>query len=236
MVRIEKPILEHRRMNLAFGGWRGSNKVIEVSGLYKSFDGELILDRINLILRHGDRVGLIGPNGSGKSILLRIIQGLADPDAGEVVLGPSIKIGYCAQEQETLNSDQIVIDAVRYAGEMSEGNAMAFLSKYLFSYKQATQKIRNLSGGERSRLQLALVALSRANCLLLDELTNNLDIGSAKVLENALDEFEGAVLAVSRDRYFLDRIVNRLCILSEGHLYEYLGGYSDYLSWSNRKA
>ena len=119
-------------------------------------------------------------------------------------------------------------EAVRYAGAMSESNAVAFLIRYLFSYQQASQKIGDLSGGERSRLQLALLVLSGANFLLLDEPTNNLDVASAEVLENALEDFEGTVLVISHDRYFLDRTINRLLVLEGGQLKEYQGGYSDY--------
>jgi len=112
---------------------------------------------------------------------------------------------------------------------MSESRATAFLLRYLFTYKQASQKIGELSGGERSRLQLALVVLSGANFLLLDEPTNNLDIASAEVLEQALEDFEGTALVISHDRYFLDRTVNRLLVIESGQLMEYTGGYSDYL-------
>jgi ATP-binding cassette subfamily F protein 3 len=111
---------------------------------------------------------------------------------------------------------------------MSEGRAVSFLTRYLFPYQQATQRIGSLSGGERSRLQLALVVLSGANFLLLDEPTNNLDIASAEVLENALEDFNGTVLVISHDRYFLDRAVKRILALEDGQLKEYIGGYSDY--------
>jgi ATP-binding cassette, subfamily F, member 3 len=111
---------------------------------------------------------------------------------------------------------------------MSESHAVAFLMRYLFTYRQVTQVIGELSGGERSRLQLALLVLSGANFLLLDEPTNNLDIASAEVLENALEDFDGTVLVISHDRYFLDRTVSRLLVLEQGKLSEYLGGYSDY--------
>jgi ATP-binding cassette, subfamily F, member 3 len=127
------------------------------------------------------------------------------------------------------------LDAVRYAGEMSESRATAFLLRYMFTYKQVSQKIGELSGGERSRLQLALVVLSGANFLLLDEPTNNLDIASAEVLEQALEDFEGTVLVISHDRYFLDRTVQRLWVLEEGEMKEYLGGYSDYLETKSRR-
>jgi ATP-binding cassette subfamily F protein 3 len=138
-------------------------------------------------------------------------------------------MGYYAQEHETLDFNMKLIDAVRRAGEMSETKAVAFLLRYLFTYKQASEKIRTLSGGERSRLQLALLVLSDANFLLLDEPTNNLDIASAEVLENALGDFVGTVLVISHDRYFLDRTVKRILALEGGHLKEYTGAYSDYV-------
>jgi len=197
--RIDRPALEHRKMGLELNGWRGSNQVLEVVDVQKSYSRP-VLTHIRLQIRHGDRVGLIGPNGSVKSVLLRIILGIEAPDAGEVKIGPSIKMGYYAQEHETLDLNSTLIDAVRWAGEMSESNAVAFLLRYLFTYKQASEEIRTLSGGERSRLQLALLVLSDANFLLLDEPTNNLDIASAEVLENALGDFVGTVLVISHDR------------------------------------
>ncbi len=226
--KLERPVLERRRMDLALNGWRGSNKVLELIGVKKSFGTASPLRGINLLMRHGERVGLIGANGAGKSVLLRIVIGQEAPDAGEAKIGPSVKAGYYAQEHETLNIEMTLIDAVRRARPITEQGAVAFLNRYLFSYRQASQKIKELSGGERSRLQLALLVLSDANFLLLDEPTNNLDIASAEVLENALAEFEGTVLVISHDRYFLDRTVNRILELEAGWLTEYIGGYSDY--------
>ena len=229
MDKVEKPVTERRRMELTLNGWRGSNKVLELRGVAKSFGPKRVFGELNEIIRHGERVGLIGPNGAGKSVLIRMILGQEIPDAGEIVLGPSVAVGYYAQEHETLDLDQTVLNAVCYAGEMSESKATAFLLRYLFTYKQVSQKIGELSGGERSRLQLALLVLSGANFLLLDEPTNNLDIASAEVLEQALADFLGTVLVISHDRYFLDRTVERLLAIEEGQLVEYQGGYSDYL-------
>jgi ATP-binding cassette, subfamily F, member 3 len=227
--RIDKPTLDRKRMNMRLNGWRGSNKVLELDGISKSFGSKRVLSNLNQIIWHGERVGLIGANGAGKSVLLRMILGQEQPDVGEIKIGPSICIGHYAQEHETLDFNQSVLDAVRYAGEMSESRATAFLLHYLFTYRQVSQKIGELSGGERSRLQLALVVLSGANFLLLDEPTNNLDIASAEVLEQALEDFEGTVLVISHDRYFLDRTVERLLVIEDGQLMEYAGGYSDYL-------
>lgn len=237
--KIERPILDRRKMGLELNGWRGSNQVLEFDHVTKSFalgvNGDnprapdrVILDDIRFLIRHGERVGLIGANGAGKSVLLRLILGREQPTLGEIKIGPSVKVGYYAQEHETLDFDQTVIDAVRLGGNMSEGRAVSFLTRYLFTYQQATQRIGSLSGGERSRLQLALLVLSGANFLLLDEPTNNLDIASAEVLENALYDFNGTVLVISHDRYFLDQTVNRIFALDDGKIAEYIGGYSDY--------
>ena len=138
-------------------------------------------------------------------------------------------MGYYAQEHETLDFNQTPLEAVRLSANLSESSATAFLIRYLFTYKQISQRIGELSGGERSRLQLALLVLSGANFLLLDEPTNNLDIASAEVLEQALADFVGTVLIISHDRYFLDRTVQRILSIENGQLAEYLGGFSDYL-------
>jgi ATP-binding cassette subfamily F protein 3 len=230
MDKLEKPLLEPGRMGLEFKGWRGSNKVLELSGVSKTFEYKSLFIDINQTIWHGERVGLIGPNGAGKSVLLRMILGQDQPDCGEIKIGPSVLLGYYAQEHETLDFNKSVLDTVRYAGEMSESKATAFLLRYLFTYRQVPQKIGELSGGERSRLQLALLVLSGANFLLLDEPTNNLDIASAEVLEQALADFLGTVLVVSHDRYFLDRTVSKILAIEDGRLIEYVGGYSDYLA------
>ena len=216
-------------MDLKLRGYRGSNKVLELVDVQKSFGEHRIFDSLEETIWHGERVGLIGPNGAGKSVLIRMILGEELPDLGEIKLGPSVTVGYYAQEHETLDFEQTLIDAVRLTGNMSDSRAMALLVKYLFTYEQATQKISTLSGGERSRLQLALVVLSGANFLLLDEPTNNLDIASAEILEMALEDFVGTVLIISHDRYFLDRTVERLLVINERDLVGYLGGYSEYL-------
>jgi ATP-binding cassette subfamily F protein 3 len=228
----ERPVLERKRMGLELNGWRGSNKVLEIVGMRKTFgvgaNGRSPLQDAHLLIRHGERVGLIGANGAGKSVLLRIIIGEETPDAGTVKIGPSVKVGHYAQEHETLNREQTPLEAVRNAAIITEQGAVGFLNRYLFSYRMVSQKIKELSGGERSRLQLALLVLSGANFLLLDEPTNNLDIASAEVLEYALEDFEGTVLVISHDRYFLDRTVKRIVELEAGRLTEYVGGYSDY--------
>jgi ATP-binding cassette subfamily F protein 3 len=235
MERVERPTLERRRMRLHLAGWRGSNKVLEVVGLQKSFPPAAaggrettILASLDLLLWHGERVGLVGPNGAGKSLLFRLILEQEQPSGGQLRVGPSVEIGYYAQEHETLDENLTLIETVRRAAPLSESDAVSFLGRFLFRYEQDRSPVATLSGGERSRLQLALLMLSSANFLLLDEPTNNLDIASAEVLEDALAGFEGTVLVISHDRYFLDRVVERIAELEEGKLTSYPGNYAEY--------
>jgi ATP-binding cassette subfamily F protein 3 len=230
MDRVEK-VVEQRRMTLALDGWRGSKKVIELEGVSKTLpDGTKLWKSIDLTLWHGERVGLVGANGSGKSMLLKQILEPHAVQSGEIKIGPSSQIGYYAQEHETLDSEQTPLAMIRNVAAMSESAAVAFLTRFLFSYDQVRSPIYNLSGGERSRLQLAKMVLGRPNLLLLDEPTNNLDIPSIEVLEETLDEFVGTILIVSHDRYFLDRTVDRIVELRDGGLTEYAGGYTDYIA------
>lgn len=231
--RIDKPILERRRMDLELAGWRGSNKVLEIKDLDKVFTDEagaesIVLAGLDLLIWRGERVGLVGPNGAGKSVLFRLINGQEQPTGGQITIGPSVQIGYYAQEHETLDYNRTLIETIRQAVRFTENVAVSFLGKFLFSYEQARRRVSTLSGGERSRLQMALLMLTNANFLLLDEPTNNLDIASAEVLEDALNEFDGTVLVISHDRYFLDRVVNRIVELQDGALVAYVGNYSDY--------
>jgi len=250
MDKIERT-QEASRMRLELGGWRGSNKVLDVQRVDKWFEDEatgelrVVLEGINLQVWHGERVGLVGPNGAGKSVLFRCILGASNleidaagagprplteqPDGGVIRLGPSVKIGYYAQQHETLHSEWTLLQEVRDVKPMYETDAVAFLQRFLFDYYASQKFVRHLSGGERSRLQLAKLMLSDVNFLMLDEPTNNLDIPAAEVLEGALEEFNGTVLVISHDRYFLDRIVDRVVVLGEGPAREIIGGYSDYM-------
>ena len=235
MDKVDKPF-EQRNMSLQLNGWRGSDKVLELIDLVKAFDDNLILAGVNLTVWHGQRVGLIGPNGAGKSVLFRCITGQEEPTSGVIKIGPSVKIGIYTQEHQSLDYQQTLLQTVRQVKPLYEDQAVAFLGKFLFPYQQAkTQLVGDLSGGERSRLQLAMLMLQEPNFLLLDEPTNNLDIQSAEVLEQTLDDFNGAVLVISHDRYFLDKVVDKVAELdpNRGDLVEYLGGYTDYLAGNN---
>lgn len=230
MDRVEK-VTDARRMSLELAGWRGSKKVIELENVTKVFDdGTILWSGLNQIIWHAERVGLVGPNGAGKSMLLKQLLNPEDVSGGRIKIGPSVQIGYYDQEHENLNYAGTPIEEIRRAAPLSREAAVAFLNRFLFSYDQMQGLVGDLSGGERSRLQLAKLVLSRPNLLLLDEPTNNLDIASIEVLEETLDEFVGTVLIVSHDRYFLDRVVDRVLELRDGRLREFRGGYTDYLA------
>ncbi len=225
-------VRERRLMDLQINGSRGSTKALEVKKLSMAFDDTPIFFDVDLLVQHGERVGLIGPNGAGKSVLFRLILGEMAPLDGDIVVGPSTKIGYYAQEHQTLNAylHRTPIELIRDIRPMPEGEAVSKLLKFAFTYEQTRQAVGTLSGGERSRVQLLRLMLQNPNLLLLDEPTNNLDIASVEVLETAINEFEGAVLAISHDRYFLDRMADRVVELDDGELTGYIGGYSDYLA------
>ncbi len=240
MDKLDRPIINRKRMRLALSGWRGSNKVLEITDLHKAFpipdngDDNIVLAKLNLLIWRGERVGLVGPNASGKSLLFRLILEQEVQSGGVINLGPSVKVGYYSQEHESLDYTCTLVETVRSAAAISESNSVAFLGRFLFTYDQARSLVSSLSGGERSRLQMALLMLTGANFLLLDEPTNNLDIASAEVLENALEGFEGTVLVISHDRYFLDRVTDRIVELDNGKLNEFRGNYSDYQAAKNK--
>lgn len=232
---IEK-VVERRQMDLQFDGWRGSTRVLEFKHVSMGFDDALLFYDLNFLLRHGERIGLIGPNGAGKSVLFRLILDELEPLDGEIKIGPSVRIGYYAQEHQTLAAwlQRTPIERIRDLQVMTEGEAVAYLGKFLFRYDQTRQPIGTLSGGERSRLQLATLMLQQPNLLLLDEPTNNLDIPSVEALEAALEEFNGSILTISHDRYFLDKTVDAVIELDSGALTAFDGGYTDYLDAKRR--
>jgi ATP-binding cassette subfamily F protein 3 len=169
-------------------------------------------------------------------VLFRLILGKMQPMDGQIKIGPSTQIGYYSQEHETLQNwmSRTPLDRIRDIRPMPEGDAVAFLLKFQFKYEQLRMPIRTFSGGERSRLQLAVLMHERPNLLLLDEPTNNLDIQSTEALESALEDFDGAILTISHDRYFLDRTIDRVVELNDGDLVNFPGGYTDYLAATGR--
>ena len=237
MEKIERPVLERRRIALRLHPHRrGGQRVFELRGVAVEFGDDVVLAGVDLTVVHGERVGFVGANGAGKSVLLKTVVGELEPTEGEVWVGPSIGIGYLAQDQETLDPESSPLETVRLAHRCAEGEAVALLMKFLFPYEQVRRANKLLSGGERTRLQLLLLMLQQPNLLVLDEPTNHLDIDSVEALESALDEFEGTVCVISHDRYFLDRIVDRIVEVGDGEARSYEGSWSDWYERSGSAA
>ena len=229
MEKVERPVLERRRMALAFRPRiRGGAIALRLEHAAVKLGGRPIVRDVDLLIQNGERVGIIGPNGSGKTVLLSIMTGERELDTGTLWVGPSIERGRYAQHHETLDPRRTPIESLRDVRPMTEGEAVAKLMKFLIPYAATQLPIATLSGGEKSRMQLARLMYSSVNCLLLDEPTNNLDIASAEVLEAALEEFAGTVIVVSHDRYFLDRVVDRIIRVEDGLVRSFDGGYSAY--------
>lgn len=230
---VNKPIMERDKMHLNLDTERSGTKVLEVRDLGQILDGRVLFEPFDLTILYGERVGIVGANGSGKTTLLKTLLGLLPPTIGEVKIGASVVVGYYAQEQETLPFESTPLDFVRRLKPMTEQRAISFLRGLLFELDDMRTAIAHLSGGEKSRLQLARLMLTDANFLLLDEPTNNLDIVSTEVLEAALEAFEGTILTVSHDRYFLDVIVSKIIAIdAEARIRLYPGNFSYYYAKS----
>ena len=242
MEKIERPKMERRAIGLDLNAAkRGSNKVIEIQHLAKSFldprgGANDVLQDVNLTMWLGERVGIIGKNGAGKTVLFRCLLGQEEPDLGEIYIGPSTTRAYYSQEHETLNFDNTIADEVRRVKPMIDREVFGLLGRFLFGAEDSKKKIRNLSGGEKARVQMAKLMLLNANLLMLDEPTNHLDIQSAEVLEEALADYNGSLLMISHDRYFLDNVATRIVELEDGKLTEYLGNYTYYVEEKARRA
>ena len=214
---------------------------VEINNLSKAYGDRHIINDFNYIFLKNDRIGIVGPNGCGKTTLLKLIMGIVEPDEGKIVIGQTVKIGYYAQEISTRKEDGIsfmdpeirVIDYIKNTAEYVKTrdgslSASQMLDKFLFPPREQYSLIKKLSGGEKRRLNLLRVLMEAPNVLILDEPTNDLDIKTLTILEDYLDSFDGIVIAVSHDRYFLDRVVRRIFAFENGRLGQYEGGYSDY--------
>jgi ATP-binding cassette, subfamily F, member 3 len=228
MEKVEQPVFERRKMALALrSAVRGGQRVIALEGVDVAFDPDdpVLLD-VELVVGRGERVGVVGPNGAGKTALLRTLGGTLEPAGGERWIGSGIEVGYLSQAAAGLPPDSTVIDVLRAGRSMAEDTAVRRLMGFLFDYEQVRRPVRTLSGGERTRLAFLLLMEDAPNCLLLDEPTNHLDIDSIEVLEDALEHYDGTVVAVSHDRYFLDRIADRIVVVADGAAHAYEGGWS----------
>ncbi|MFD2923220.1 ribosomal protection-like ABC-F family protein [Halobacillus naozhouensis] len=229
MEKINRPILDRKKMGLTLqADGRSGNDALTAEGVTKGYRGRLILDEIYLNLRYKERLAIVGANGSGKSTLLKLLLQQEKPDAGVVKQGSSIQIGYLPQNPlDGVDDQQRMIDYFREYIRVTEGQARHLLAAFMFYGYDVFLKIAHLSGGERMRLKLAVFMHEGVNLLVLDEPTNHLDVESQEVLEEALEHFEGTVIGVSHDRYFLNRCFKETAYLVEGRLYRYLGSYNE---------
>ena len=228
---IDKPTDIDDEMRFTFEpAITSGNDVLTVTDLAKQFDGEKLFSGISYEIKRGERVAIIGDNGTGKTTMLKIINGILAPDAGEVRIGAKVHIGYYDQEQQNLDMDNTVFEEIsdEYP-EMNNTQIRSVLAAFLFTGEDVFKRIKDLSGGERGRVALAKLMLSEANFLILDEPTNHLDITSREVLENALNGYTGTVLCVSHDRYFINRTATRILDLTMGTVLNYIGNYDYYL-------
>jgi ABC transport system ATP-binding/permease protein len=229
-------------IDIAIGSKRLGSKIVEINNLSKSYDGRKLIDNFSYLLKRDDRIGIIGENGSGKTTLLEILTNRVQADSGEIEIGQTVLIGYYDQESRALNESLRVIDYIREVAEYvttADGNQITagqMLEKFLFPPAAQYSVIGNLSGGERRRLYLLRILMSSPNVLLLDEPTNDLDIPTLVALEEYLDDFAGALIVVSHDRYFLDRTIENIFRFeSQGKIREFAGDYSAYLEFIERE-
>ncbi len=229
--RIEKPVEENTKMNLLFSPRiQSGNDVLSVSELSKRFDSQLLFTDISFDIKRGERVALIGDNGTGKTTILKIINNLSEADSGTVRLGTNVEIGYYDQAHQVLHMDKTVFEEIQDTyPHMNNTQVRNTLAAFLFTEDDVFKQVKNLSGGEQGRLSLARLMLSDANFLILDEPTNHLDIDSKEILERALQQFEGTVLYVSHDRYFINQTATRILDLTQKQIVNYIGNYDYYL-------
>ena len=237
MERIEKPVTE-QKVRFSFETRRRTgDDVLIAKDLSKNFDGRTLFRNFDLHLRAGERVAIIGPNGVGKTTLLNIITGRLTSDSGEVIFGANVDMGYYDQQQADLHSDKDVLHELwDDFPRMNPSEVRSVLALFLLTGDDVFQPIATLSGGEKGRVALAKLMLKKDNFLILDEPTNHLDMDSREVLEGALDDFDGTLLTVSHDRYFINRVANRVIEMTPDGVTEYLGNYDDYLEKKRRMA
>lgn len=231
MERIEKPEFQRRNMRLTFHeGERSGTNTIKATNLTKSYNGNPIFENAELLVRYGERVGLIGPNGSGKTTFLKMLLEEEKPDSGKIELGASVKTAYLPQKITFPNEELRLIEVFREDISIVEGKAREYLAKFMFYNSSVFKKVKHLSGGERIRLKLAMLLYQEINLLILDEPTNHLDIDSIETIEQALEDFTGTIFFISHDRYFFNKMSERVIAIENHTLNSYMGNYDDYRS------
>ncbi|WP_433773858.1 ribosomal protection-like ABC-F family protein [Bacillus wiedmannii] len=231
MEKLKKPILERKQMGLQFEGQERSGKdVVLMKEVSKGFADQPLFEQANLHVRFQERAAIVGRNGTGKTTLLKLLLEEIEPDAGEIRIGSSVKIGYLSQHAYG-NMKSNVLEAFREYVAVTEGEARHILAKFLFYGPAVFKKVTQLSGGEKMRLRLAQLMYQDINFLILDEPTNHLDIESREVLEEALEQYNGTILAVSHDRYFLNKLFEKTYWIDERKLFEFAGNYA----WARQK-
>lgn len=230
MEKIDAPDREKEASKIKFEtSVKSGYDVLHIENLSKRYGENQLFSNLNLDLKRGEKVALIGENGRGKTTLLKIILGLVEPDSGKTVLGTNVNLGYYDQEQSDLNLDKSIIDEVwDEFPNLTTSKLRGVLASFLFTGDDVFKIINTLSGGEKCRINLLKLMLSRSNLLLLDEPTNHLDIMSREALEDALLTYDGTLLVISHDRYFLNKVINRILELNEDGVKEFLGNYSYY--------
>lgn len=229
--RLDKPVEEHTEMKLFFTPkYQSGNDVLSVQNLSKAFGERTLFENISFELKRGEHVAIIGDNGTGKTTLLKILNELLPADSGSFTLGTNVDIGYYDQEHHVLHMDKTIFEEIQDTyPHMTNTEIRNVLAAFLFTENDVFKQIKSLSGGERGRVSLAKLMLSDANFLILDEPTNHLDIDSKAILENAINHFEGTVLYVSHDRYFINTTANRILDLTNQKVLDYIGNYDYYL-------
>ncbi|MCT2534946.1 ATP-binding cassette domain-containing protein [Aquibacillus koreensis] len=229
MEKLDRPVIDAKKMGLALtADDRSGNDVVKISGVTKQYQERGILKGIDLHVRYKERLAIVGDNGSGKSTLIKILMGKAEPSTGEITLGTQINIGYLAQNPlEGIAEDQPMIEYFRSEVSVTEGQARQILARFMFYGYAVFHKLGQLSGGEKMRLKLAIFMHQGVNVLLLDEPTNHLDVESQEVLEDALSRFDGTVIGISHDRYFLNKCFNETAYLVDGKLHRFHGTYHE---------
>ncbi len=229
MELVKRPVLERKAADFDLSPLeRSGRRVITFTGLAKQFGSRMILQDAEGSLLYGEKVVLLGDNGSGKTTLFKMLLSQLEPDAGELELGSRTEIGYLAQQEPVEHGKLTVLEFFRMEARLEEGEARGILAKYLFYGADVFKPLHMISGGEWTRLRLALLVLSKPNVLLLDEPTNHLDLDSREALEEALEQFPGTILAISHDRYFINRLAQRVWELRKGKIAAYLGNYDAY--------